>query len=109
MFALLQQSEQSENGRSGELSAKGGRLTRQEVRGLDRNAQPHEFPIGHDDMARALWWMADRKDGEAPAEQRMSGIGYLDLVGGRIRRVLEQGILLLSRSTGWIIRSCCPL
>jgi hypothetical protein len=106
VFALLQQSEQIEKGRSGELCADEGRLARQEVRGLDRNAQAHEVPIGHDDMAGTLRWMADRQDGEASPAQRMNRIGYLDLVGGQIRRVLEQGILLLSRSTTWIAPRC---
>jgi hypothetical protein len=50
-------------------------------------------------MAGMLRWMADRQDGEASAEQRMRRIGYLDLVGSLIWRVLEQGIVLLSRST----------
>jgi hypothetical protein len=33
--------------------------------------------------------MADRDDGEASAEQRVSGIGYFDLVRGPINWVLE--------------------
>jgi hypothetical protein len=103
VFALLQQSEQIDKGRSGELCADEELVVRNEVSSLNRNAQPHEVPIGHDDMAGTLRWMADRQDGEASPEQRMSRIGYLDLVGGRIRRVLEQGILLLSRSTRWIM------
>jgi hypothetical protein len=36
----------------------------------------------------------------------MSGVGYLDLLGGLIRRVLEGGIVLLSRSTLWIMDIC---
>jgi hypothetical protein len=43
--------------------------------------------------------MADRHDGEASAEQRMSGVGYLDLLGRLIWRVLKGGIVLLSRLT----------
>jgi hypothetical protein len=33
--------------------------------------------------------MTDRHDGEASAEQRVSRIGYFDLVGRRISWVLE--------------------
>ena len=47
--------------------------------------------------------MADRHDGEASAEQRMSGVGYLDLLGRLIWRVLKGGIVLLSRLTLWIM------
>jgi hypothetical protein len=57
-------------------------------------------------MAGAVRRVADRQDGEAAAEERVSGVGYLDLLGGRVRRVLEQGILLLSRSTPWIEPTC---
>ena len=35
-------------------------------------------------MAGTVRWMADRQDGEASAEQRMGGVGYLDLLGRRI-------------------------
>jgi hypothetical protein len=98
VLALLQQSEQIKKGRSSELCADEGHLDRHEVSSLDRNAQAHEVSIGHENMARTLRWMADRQDGEALPEKRVSRIGYLDLVGGRIRRVVEQGILLLSRS-----------
>jgi hypothetical protein len=59
-------------------------------------------------MAGTLRRMADRQDGKASPEQRMIRIGYFDLVGGRSRPVLEQGILLLSRSTRWIMRMCEP-
>ena len=69
-----------------------------QVGGLDREAQAHEVPVGHEDMAQALRRMADRQDGEASPEQWMSGIGYLDLVGKLIRWVVEQGIVLGTRS-----------
>ena len=68
-----------------------------QVGGLNGEAQAHEVPIGHEDMAQALRRMADRQDFEASPEQWMSRIGYLDLVRDCLRRVVEQGILLLSR------------
>ena len=74
-------------------------MVRDEVGGLNGEAQAHEVPIGHEDMAQALRRMADRQDGEASPEQRMSGIGYLDLVGKLIRWVVEQGIVLGTRLT----------
>jgi len=57
-------------------------------------------------MAGTVRWMVDRHDGEASAEQRMSGVGYLDLLGRRIERVLKGGIVLLSPSTLWIMPTC---
>ena len=46
--------------------------------------------IGDQDLTGTVPRMADRHDGEASAEQRVSGIGYLDLVGDDdFRRVLE--------------------
>src|SRR5262249_46832610 len=94
-----QQSEQVGQGFSGELCAEPRRVRGGQAGGRDRDAQAHEVAVGHDDMAGALRGMADRQDGEAPAEQRMRGIGYLDLAESLIRRVLEQGIVLPSRST----------
>jgi len=105
-FALLQQSEQIKKGRSGELCAKPRTRVGGETGSLDRNAKAHEVPIGHKDMAGTLGRMADRHDGEASAEQRMSRIGYFDLVGGWIRRVVEPGIVLLSRLTPSITGGC---
>ena len=106
VFALLQQSQQIEKSRSGELCAQPRRRVGDQVGGLDGDAQPHEVPIGHEDMAETLRGMADRQDGEASPEQRMSRIGYLDLVGRLIRRVLEQGIVLLSRLTTSTMTPC---
>jgi hypothetical protein len=94
---LLQQSEQIEEGRSGELCAKPWRLVRDQAGGGDRDAQSHEVPIRHEDVTGTLWRMTDRHDEEVSPEQRMLRIGYLDLAGKLIRRVLEQGIVLLSR------------
>jgi hypothetical protein len=59
-------------------------------------------------MARTLRRMADGDDREASPEERMRRIDYLDLVRERIRWVLEGGIVLLSRSTRWIMLSCGP-
>ena len=89
VFALLQQSEQSEDGFSGELCAELRTAVCGKAGGLDRNAQAHEVAIGYDDMAGALWRMTDRHDAEASAEQRVRGIGYFDRVRRRISWVLE--------------------
>jgi hypothetical protein len=89
VFALLQLSEQGEDGFSGELCAELRTDVCGKVGGLDRDAQAHEVAIGDDDMAAALRRMTDRHDGEASAEQRVSRIGYFDLVGRRISWVLE--------------------
>jgi len=88
VFALLQQSEQSDDGFSGELCAALRTAVCGKVGGLDRNAQAYEIAIGYDDMTGALRRMTDRHDGEASAEQWVGGIGYFDLVGRRINWVL---------------------
>jgi hypothetical protein len=49
--------------------------------------------------------MADGHDPEAPAEQRVRWVGYLDLFG-LAGRVLEGGIMLVGRSTPWIMLIC---
>ena len=48
-------------------------------------------------MAGALGRMTDRQHLEAAAEQRVGGVGHLDLFGIKLRWVLEGGIMLLSR------------
>ena len=89
VFALLQQSEQGEDGFAGELCAERCTAVCGKVGGLHRNAQAHEVAIGDEDMAGTSRRMTDRHDGEASAEEWMKGIGYFDLIGRPIRRVLE--------------------
>jgi hypothetical protein len=45
--------------------------------------------------------MADRQDLEAPAVEGVGGVGHLDHFGIERRWVLEEDIMLLSRSTPW--------
>ncbi len=52
--------------------------------------------------------MTDRENLEASAEQRMGGVGNLDLFGIGWQWVLEGGIMLGSRSTRWITLSYGP-
>ena len=106
VIALLQPSEQIENGFSGELCAESAAEVSGEAGSSDGEAQAHEVAVGHNHMAGTLRWMTDRQDGEASPEQRVSGIGYLDLVRARIWRVLEGGTMLLGRSTLWIALIC---
>jgi hypothetical protein len=89
IFALLQQSEQGEDGFSGELCAELRTAVCGKIGGLHWNAQAHEIAIGHDDMTGTLRRMTDRHDGEASAAKWMKGIGYFDLIGRQIRWVLE--------------------
>jgi hypothetical protein len=72
----------------------------------DRDAQAYAVAIGHEDMTGTLGRMTDRQNGESSAEQGMGGFRHFDLVGSLIRWVLEPGILLLSRSTLWIMLTC---
>ena len=97
VLALLPQSEQGAEGFSGERSMQLRRGVGDEVGSRDGNASAHEVPVGDEDMAGTLRWTDDRHDGEASAEQRMSGIGYLDLLKNLVRWVLKGGIVLLSR------------
>jgi hypothetical protein len=105
-FALLQQSKQFAEGSSGECCALRDGVVRFEVGGRDRDAQAHRCAVGDEDVAGAVRRMADRQDREASPEQRVSGIRYLDLLGRRIRRVLEGGTVLPGRSTLWIMLTC---
>jgi hypothetical protein len=49
-----------------------------QIRGLQRNAQPHEVPVGDQDMSCAVKWLTDREKLEVPTIKRMSGVGHLD-------------------------------
>jgi hypothetical protein len=49
-------------------------------------------------MTGAIRPAADVTHGESAAEERVRGVGYLDLIEIRISRVVEEGILLASRS-----------
>ncbi len=69
---------------------------------MDREAQPHEVPIGHDDVARTLRGMADRDDSEAAPVERMGRVGYLDLLRLGRQWLLEGGIKLWTRLIIWI-------
>jgi hypothetical protein len=97
--ALLRQGEQLEQGGPGECCAQAARVVRTEAGGLDREAQAHEATIAHEDVAGLVRRVTDRHDGEAPTVERMGGVGYLDLLRGGRQGVVEQGIMLLVRST----------
>ena len=102
VFALLQQSQQLEHGGPGECSARRQGIVRDDVGSRDGEAQAHAVPVGHGDLARTPRRMADGHDPEAPPEQRMGRVGYLDLFGVA-RWVLEGGIMLVGRLTIWIM------
>ncbi len=99
-WALLQQSQQFEQGVPGESCARSRGIVRGSIGHLDGDAKPQGIAIGHDDVAGALGRMADRQDLEASAVQGMGGVGHLDHFGIERRRVLEGDIMLLSRLIG---------
>jgi hypothetical protein len=99
-LALLCQGQQLEQGDPGAFCAQKRVLVGAEVGGLGRNAKAHEAAIGHDDVARPLRRVTDRQDLKASAEQRMGGVGHLDLFGIGRRWVVEGGIMLLGRLIG---------
>ena len=72
----------------------------------DREAQAHEVPVGHHDVAGTLGRMADGQNPEAAAVQGVGGVGHLDRLGVGRRWVLEGGIMVRSRWTRWIMLSC---
>jgi hypothetical protein len=57
-------------------------------------------------MTGAIRPAADVTHGESAAEERVRGVGYLDLIEIRISRVVEEGILLASRSIRSITATC---
>jgi hypothetical protein len=97
-LALLQQGQQFEQGVPGEFCARPCGVVRVSLGCLDRDAKPQAIAIGHDDVTGVLGRMADRHDLEASAVEGMSGVGHLDEFGIELGRVLEGGIMLLSRS-----------
>jgi hypothetical protein len=104
--ALLAQGQQFEQSVPGESCARAHRVVGSSIGRLEGDAKPQGIAIGDDDVAGALGRMADRQDLEAAAEQGVGGVGHLDLFGIELRRVLEGGIMLLSRSIESALRVC---
>src|SRR5512147_2662963 len=94
---LLDQGEELANRCAGPFCPSGSRLTRQVGR-RDRDAEPHRVAVGDEDGGWALWLPADREDWEAPPEERMGRVCYLDLLGSGRRWVVERGIKVGFRS-----------
>jgi hypothetical protein len=69
-----------------------------QVGGRDGETQTHPVAVGDGNVAGPMRRMADGHDPEAPAEERVGRVGYLDLFGVA-RRVLEGGINWVGRST----------
>jgi hypothetical protein len=87
-----------------QFGARAGFWAEGQTGGVKRQAQAHEVTISDEDMARTLGRATDGDNGETPAVKRMSGVGDLDFL--RRRWVLERGIVLLGRSTRWIMPCC---
>ena len=109
-WALLPQGQEFEQAVPGESWARARGVVRGWLGRRDGDAKPEGAAIGHHDVAGALGGMADGEDLEASAVEGMGGIGHLDHFGIEWRRVLEGGIMLLSRSTpsatgGWVSSS----
>jgi hypothetical protein len=69
----------------------------------DRDAEPHRVAIGDEHDRGVAGLSTDREDGEAAPEEGMGRVGYLDLVRGRLRRVVERGIMAGFRLIIWIM------
>jgi hypothetical protein len=96
-LALLPQGQQFDQGVPVESCARPRSVVRDAIGCRDGDAEPQGAPIGHHDVAGALGGMADRQDLEASAVQGVGGVGHLDHFGIELGRVLEGGIMLLSR------------
>ena len=67
--------------------------------GRHGDSERHEIAISHINIAGAIRLPADVTDRESPRKERVRGVGYLDLVHVWMSRVVEGGILLVSRLT----------
>jgi hypothetical protein len=65
--------------------------------GRHGDPERHEVAVRDINIAGAIRPAADVTHGEPAAEERVGGVGYLDLIEIRIGRVVEVGILLASR------------
>jgi len=67
--------------------------------GRDGDPEGHEIAVRDINITGAIRLPADMADGESAPEERVAGVGHLDLIRIRRSRVVEQGILSTSRST----------
>jgi hypothetical protein len=65
--------------------------------GRHGDPERHEVAVRDINIAGAIRPAADVTHGESAAEERVGGVGYLDLIEVRISRVVEVGILSASR------------
>ena len=111
-FTLLDQGKKLSDGVLGPFCARRVNLVhRQTCRG-DGNAEPHRVAIGNEHERGAAGLPGDRDNGEAPTEERMGLIRYLNLVGRWLRRIVEGGIMKRFRSIPFPTQSClnrCPV
>ena len=66
--------------------------------GRHGDPERHEVAVRDINIAGAIRPAADVTHGESAADERVGGVGYLDLIEIWISRVVEVGILLASRS-----------
>lgn len=66
--------------------------------GWDGDPERHEIAVRDINITGAIRLPADIADEQSAPEERVGGVGHLDLVRIRRGRVVEQGILLTSRS-----------
>jgi hypothetical protein len=65
--------------------------------GRHGDPERHEVAVGDINIAGDIRPTADVTHGESASEERVRGVGYLDLIEIRIGWVVEEGILLASR------------
>jgi hypothetical protein len=82
-------------------------LARRQAGRGDGDAEPHRVAIGHEHERGAARLTGDGDDGEAAPEEGMGRVGYLDLLGRELGRVVDGGIKAGLRSTTSTTRSCC--
>src|SRR4051795_3935334 len=96
---LRDQGKEFLGGFPGPFCAEGADLARCQAGRGDGDAEPHRVAVGHEHEGGAARISGDREDGEAASEEGMGRVGYLDLLGRSLGRVVERGIMEGIRST----------
>src|SRR6266498_5277596 len=86
-----------------------GWLSRHQGSRLERDAQGHVFTIDDKDVSGTALGIANLAHGEAPPEERMGGVGDLNLGHTIFRWVLDGGSKLWARSSVSTTNCSCAL
>jgi hypothetical protein len=85
-----------------------GWLSRHQGSRLERDAQGHVLTVGNKNVSGTTLEIANLAHGEAPPEERVGGVGDLNLGHIIFKWVLDGGSKLWARSIASITRHCSP-